>query len=254
MDEPTEEKPNGAAAAPPMASLSVALSHASHHLFQAALSRSKSSSATHRTLERVSCTPPVAQSSVLRRPKIVPLLQKPGLLTEDNDAAPRKRRFKRRSPTHMAVPEPVLTPSSSALDKLLERSMRLNPFSLGGGSDVPTDPGGAGGLDFDPLLLASAGGAKGKGVVERGGPKTVLILMSDTGGGHRASAQALKSAFFLEFGTQYEVSTDGGVSFGMFSASSWASCMSATFELMTLLDAAGNAEFSGPLSQVKGSS
>ncbi|CAM6085207.1 unnamed protein product [Calypogeia fissa] len=36
--------------------------------------------------------------------------------------------------------------------------------------------------------------------------KKVLILMSDTGGGHRASAEAIKSTFELEFGDEYKVS------------------------------------------------
>lgn len=35
--------------------------------------------------------------------------------------------------------------------------------------------------------------------------KNVLILMSDTGGGHRASAEAIKDAFRLEFGDEYRV-------------------------------------------------
>ncbi|CAI5521621.1 unnamed protein product [Closterium sp. Naga37s-1] len=35
--------------------------------------------------------------------------------------------------------------------------------------------------------------------------KRVLILMSDTGGGHRASAEAIKSTFELEYGNKYEV-------------------------------------------------
>ncbi|CAK9153186.1 unnamed protein product [Ilex paraguariensis] len=33
--------------------------------------------------------------------------------------------------------------------------------------------------------------------------KNVLILMSDTGGGHRASAEAIRDAFKLEFGDEY---------------------------------------------------
>jgi len=37
------------------------------------------------------------------------------------------------------------------------------------------------------------------------GHKKVLILMSDTGGGHRASAEALKATFALEYGEEYEV-------------------------------------------------
>lgn len=36
-------------------------------------------------------------------------------------------------------------------------------------------------------------------------PKNVLVLMSDTGGGHRASAEAIRDAFHLEFGDQYRV-------------------------------------------------
>ncbi|XP_054804986.1 monogalactosyldiacylglycerol synthase 2, chloroplastic-like isoform X2 [Prosopis cineraria] len=35
--------------------------------------------------------------------------------------------------------------------------------------------------------------------------KNVLILMSDTGGGHRASAEAIRDAFQLEFGDAYRV-------------------------------------------------
>lgn len=36
-------------------------------------------------------------------------------------------------------------------------------------------------------------------------PKKVLILMSDTGGGHRASAEAIKAAFSEEYGDDYQV-------------------------------------------------
>ena len=35
--------------------------------------------------------------------------------------------------------------------------------------------------------------------------KNVLILMSDTGGGHRASAEAIRDAFTMEFGDEYRV-------------------------------------------------
>ncbi|XVF35704.1 hypothetical protein REPUB_Repub18cG0169000 [Reevesia pubescens] len=41
--------------------------------------------------------------------------------------------------------------------------------------------------------------------VEAETPKKVLILMSDTGGGHRASAEAIKAAFNEEFGDVYQV-------------------------------------------------
>lgn len=42
--------------------------------------------------------------------------------------------------------------------------------------------------------------------VENDHPKKVLILMSDTGGGHRASAEAIKAAFNEKFGDEYQVS------------------------------------------------
>lgn len=35
--------------------------------------------------------------------------------------------------------------------------------------------------------------------------KNVLILMSDTGGGHRASAEAIRDAFQIQFGDKYRV-------------------------------------------------
>lgn len=41
--------------------------------------------------------------------------------------------------------------------------------------------------------------------VEADTSKRVLILMSDTGGGHRASAEAIKAAFYEEFGDDYQV-------------------------------------------------
>ncbi|CAI0438576.1 unnamed protein product [Linum tenue] len=41
--------------------------------------------------------------------------------------------------------------------------------------------------------------------VESDRPKKVLILMSDTGGGHRASAEAIRAAFYEQFGDDYQV-------------------------------------------------
>ncbi|CAH8328379.1 unnamed protein product [Eruca vesicaria subsp. sativa] len=41
--------------------------------------------------------------------------------------------------------------------------------------------------------------------VEDDRPKKVLILMSDTGGGHRASAEAIRAAFNQEYGDEYQV-------------------------------------------------
>ncbi|PON94596.1 Diacylglycerol glucosyltransferase [Trema orientale] len=55
---------------------------------------------------------------------------------------------------------------------------------------------GCGVLEDDGLALNG---------VEAESPKKVLILMSDTGGGHRASAEAIKAAFYEEFGDEYQV-------------------------------------------------
>lgn len=59
------------------------------------------------------------------------------------------------------------------------------PLGRGWGGD-----GGGGGDE------SSSGGVLPKAP----GTKRVLILMSDTGGGHRASAEALKSAFQILYG------------------------------------------------------
>lgn len=58
--------------------------------------------------------------------------------------------------------------------------------------------GGGGGLEDETILPLN-------GVAEPNGQKKVLILMSDTGGGHRASAEAIKYAFNQEFGDEYQV-------------------------------------------------
>ncbi|KAI7754724.1 hypothetical protein M8C21_013849 [Ambrosia artemisiifolia] len=79
------------------------------------------------------------------------------------------------------------------------------PLGLGFGSDsVKVNAGSefglgeqkGGGLD-DGAVALSGGVSNGK--------KKVLILMSDTGGGHRASAEAIKWAFNEKFGDEYEV-------------------------------------------------
>nr|CAD1840142.1 unnamed protein product [Ananas comosus var. bracteatus] len=55
-------------------------------------------------------------------------------------------------------------------------------------------------LEEEPAAPASSAAAGGGGR-----PKNVLVLMSDTGGGHRASAEAIRDAFRLEFGDEYQV-------------------------------------------------
>lgn len=39
----------------------------------------------------------------------------------------------------------------------------------------------------------------------QGGPKRLLIMMSNTGGGHRASAEAIRDAFKEKHGEEYQV-------------------------------------------------
>ncbi|XP_028753981.1 monogalactosyldiacylglycerol synthase 2, chloroplastic [Neltuma alba] len=58
------------------------------------------------------------------------------------------------------------------------------------------DDDGGGGDDDAGMELVQLGAARSK---------NVLILMSDTGGGHRASAEAIRDAFQLEFGDEYSI-------------------------------------------------
>ena len=78
--------------------------------------------------------------------------------------------------------------------------------SVGSGSG-DTDPGDVNGLREDGYGVLVDEGAHLNGV-KPCGPKKVLILMSDTGGGHRASAEAIKVAFNEEFGDEYQVRFD----------------------------------------------
>lgn len=74
-------------------------------------------------------------------------------------------------------------------------------------------PVGFGGVGARPGESLSPEDGRGVGVVDglpavgvrSESPKKVLILMSDTGGGHRASAEAIKAAFNQEFGDDYQV-------------------------------------------------
>lgn len=75
---------------------------------------------------------------------------------------------------------------------------------------VPLGFGGAGAQPGENLAAEDGGGVGEEdgrlpSGVEAVSPKKVLILMSDTGGGHRASAEAIKAAFNQEFGDDYRV-------------------------------------------------
>ncbi|GAA0140465.1 glycosyltransferase [Lithospermum erythrorhizon] len=75
-------------------------------------------------------------------------------------------------------------------------------------------PLGFASLDANPGESNALGGGENSVLEGEGLPvngvvsdsrKKVLILMSDTGGGHRASAEAIKSAFYEQFGDEYQV-------------------------------------------------
>ncbi|MFS7926804.1 putative monogalactosyldiacylglycerol synthase [Helianthus anomalus] len=70
-------------------------------------------------------------------------------------------------------------------------SVNVNPVNECGSGEQ-----NGGGLEDGALPLSD---------VVSNGKKKVLILMSDTGGGHRASAEAIKWAFNEKFGDEYEV-------------------------------------------------
>ncbi|XP_051137473.1 probable monogalactosyldiacylglycerol synthase, chloroplastic [Andrographis paniculata] len=73
-----------------------------------------------------------------------------------------------------------------------------------GFASVGVDPGENNGCGNENGVLEESKGAPTNGIVSDT-PKKVLILMSDTGGGHRASAEAIKAAFSEEFGDDYQV-------------------------------------------------
>eukprot|EP00955_Chlamydomonas_euryale_P091521 364631-Chlamydomonas_euryale.AAC.4 len=79
----------------------------------------------------------------------------------------------------------------------------------------PTNPplhaqlGGGGGAAKATSLWPFGGRGGGGGGAGRGDeaphPRRILIMMSNTGGGHRASAEAIKSALVEKYGDAYEV-------------------------------------------------
>ncbi|KAL5071538.1 hypothetical protein RYX36_022425 [Vicia faba] len=72
----------------------------------------------------------------------------------------------------------------------------------GGAGNGEGDGNGVGGIGNGTVVEDDGLELKGEA---RGKPKKVLILMSDTGGGHRASAEAIKAAFYQEYGDEYQV-------------------------------------------------
>ncbi|WOK94361.1 putative monogalactosyldiacylglycerol synthase 1, chloroplastic isoform X1 [Canna indica] len=115
----------------------------------------------------------------------------------------------RRPPAFSALSRAASSPSSSKFHRVwseFNRFVRAHCESrtpIGFASlDVSSDVVGQ--VDEGPGVVENDG-VPANGVVEYERPKKVLILMSDTGGGHRASAEAIKAAFNQEFGEEYQV-------------------------------------------------
>lgn len=94
----------------------------------------------------------------------------------------------------------------------LKKKYRKKSFSYsgegGGLAGIGTSRSGS--CDLDEEEMGCSWGEEEDGIVELeqiGAEKTknVLILMSDTGGGHRASAEAIRDAFQIEYGDDYKV-------------------------------------------------
>lgn len=84
-------------------------------------------------------------------------------------------------------------------------SLRIGYGDNNGGPGSNINGGGDGNNGFkDGIGVLEENGLALNGV-EAENPKKVLILMSDTGGGHRASAEAIKAAFYEAFGDEYQV-------------------------------------------------
>ncbi|KAJ4754406.1 Processive diacylglycerol beta-glucosyltransferase [Rhynchospora pubera] len=95
----------------------------------------------------------------------------------------------------------------------LKKKYRKKSYSYsgeGGGLAGIGTSRSTGSFDLDEDETGYSWGEEEEGIVELeqiGAEKTknVLILMSDTGGGHRASAEAIRNAFQIEYGDAYKV-------------------------------------------------
>ena len=93
----------------------------------------------------------------------------------------------------------VAAPRKSLAEKVFKSVGGYNSFRHGSNSQSKRC-GNEEGFDYDEddtMELVQIGAER---------TKNVLILMSDTGGGHRASAEAIRDAFQIEFGDEYRVS------------------------------------------------
>ncbi|XP_009401455.2 probable monogalactosyldiacylglycerol synthase 1, chloroplastic isoform X1 [Musa acuminata AAA Group] len=115
----------------------------------------------------------------------------------------------RRSPSLAALPGRASSSLSSKLNRLWSEFNRFSRIHCERRASIGFASLGVSGgeirLDDEGPSVVEEDGAPVNGVVECERSKKVLILMSDTGGGHRASAEAIKAAFNQEFGEEYQV-------------------------------------------------
>ncbi|THU67452.1 hypothetical protein C4D60_Mb05t24770 [Musa balbisiana] len=115
----------------------------------------------------------------------------------------------RRSPSLAALPGRASSSLSSKLNRLWSEFNRFSPIHCERRASIGFASLGVSSgeirLDDEGPSVVEEDGAPVNGVVECERSKKVLILMSDTGGGHRASAEAIKAAFNQEFGEEYQV-------------------------------------------------
>ncbi|CAD6219209.1 unnamed protein product [Miscanthus lutarioriparius] len=130
---------------------------------------------------------------------------------------PRPRGGPRALSVAISVPGPTSSAAASRLHQMwgeFARFVRLHGnqiaplgfaslgLGLGGGGGGGGNAGGGGGGGGD---VDGVGEVEEEAAARAEAPKKVLILMSDTGGGHRASAEAIKAAFTQEFGDDYQL-------------------------------------------------
>ena len=108
------------------------------------------------------------------------------------------------APARRSIRELVIqSVMSNQAQQQQQRRRTRKSLSWGGGGDR----GGAAavGDDGDTGFWEEEEGTMELAQIGADRTKNVLILMSDTGGGHRASAEAIREAFRIEFGDEYRV-------------------------------------------------
>ncbi|GLT76079.1 hypothetical protein SLA2020_477600 [Shorea laevis] len=122
--------------------------------------------------------------------------------------APFRGSVNRRRAVSFSLNANIRNSTASGIGRIVNEFNRVIKFHCDripiGFASVRVGSGESNGMSEDGCGVLEVEGLPLNGV-ENGSPKKVLILMSDTGGGHRASAEAIKAAFNEEFGYEYQV-------------------------------------------------